>query len=310
MHLIPFMKRFWVFPLALLLIILVGCRSAKPVPPETLLETQVFQTLMAAIPSTETIQPTLAVGMPTSVHAKTSTPNLIAHLTIGYSVEKRPLEVVRFGNGEHHIMIVAGIHGGYEWNTVKLADELVDQLKTDPGIVPADKTLYIMRLVNPDGFAKDDGPDGRANADNVDLNRNWDANWQANWWGSECWNYRFITAGKTPFSEPETQALSKFLLENKIEALISYHSAGLGIFPGGWPNDKNSLKLAYAISQVSPYPYPPRETDCYLTGQMIDWASANGIAAVDVELNNHVDTDLAINLEVLKVFLNWSPISK
>jgi hypothetical protein len=65
------------------------------------------------------------------------------------------------------------------------------------------------------------------------------------------------------------------------------------------------LKLAYAISLVSPYPYPPIETDCYFSGQMVDWASAHGIAAVDIELANHIDTDFQINLQILQVFLNW-----
>ena len=46
---------------------------------------------------------------------------------IGYSVSGRPIEVYTFGNGERQRMIVAGIHGGYEWNTIALADEMMDQ---------------------------------------------------------------------------------------------------------------------------------------------------------------------------------------
>jgi len=44
-----------------------------------------------------------------------------------------------------------------------------------------------------------------------------------------------------------------------------------------------------------------------LTGSRFDWAAAQGIAAVDVELRNHTDTDFEINLEILKVFLGWEP---
>jgi predicted deacylase len=44
----------------------------------------------------------------------------------------RPLEVYRFGNGEPAYMIIAGIHGGYEWNTVELAYELIDLLIKEP----------------------------------------------------------------------------------------------------------------------------------------------------------------------------------
>lgn len=266
-------------------------------------------------PMNPTVTPTITLTptwtqTPTATYTSTptATPPYESTEIIGVSVEGRPLDVHRFGTGEHAYMIVAGIHGGYEWNTVSLADELIEELRADPSLVPQNRTLYLLRVLNPDGYAKDDGPDGRANANNVDINRNWDANWQANWYGAHCWNYRFITAGSEPGSEPETKALAKFLVERKVEALISYHSAALGIFAGGWPNDKNSLNLAYSLSLVSPYSYPPVSSDCAYTGQLIDWASAQGIAAVDVELTNHVDTDLAINLRILDAFLRWEPI--
>jgi hypothetical protein len=43
------------------------------------------------------------------------------------------------------------------------------------------------------------------------------------------------------------------------------------------------------------------------TGTLADWASASGIAALDVELTNHEDTDLEQNLGVLAAFLAWQP---
>ena len=69
-------------------------------------------------------------------------------------------------------MIVAGIHGGYESNTIELADELIDYLDNYPEIVPPDQTLYILRALNPDGLARSKGFGGRANENNVDINRN------------------------------------------------------------------------------------------------------------------------------------------
>lgn len=267
---------------------------------------------------TATLNPS---GRPTSFHAATVTQTFLPTetitptvtltpgegepLIIGHSVEGRPLEVFRFGSGQHALLMIAGIHGGYEWNTVALADQLIEYLRNKKELIPEDKTLYILRVLNPDGYVRDKGPDGRANANNVDINRNWDANWQANWTGSQCWNYRFITAGESPESEPETQALIKFILNKNVERLINYHSAALGIFPGGWPKDQNSMDLAYSLALVSPYSYPPIETDCQYTGQLIDWASAQSVAAVDVELRNHIDTDFEINLEILRVFLNF-----
>jgi hypothetical protein len=265
---------------------------------------------VTALPSETAVPTSLATQTPTAQPTATSTaaatmPTSGDVIVIGYSVEGRPLEVSQFGNGTHHLMVVAGIHGGYEANTVSLADGLMESLKSGEVVIPVDVTLYILHVLNPDGYAKQFGVDGRANANNVDLNRNWDANWQENWYGADCWNQRYLSAGAEPMSEPETQALASFILANHIEALISYHSAGLGIFPGGWWQDQMSMDLAAQLALVSPYLYPPYDADCEYTGQFIDWVASKGIAAVDIELTNHTDTDLGINLGILTVFLDW-----
>lgn len=257
------------------------------------------------VTSTATITPA-PTSMITPMPSATATEKVPDQaIAIGYSVEGRPLEVYQFGRGEHRLMIVAGIHGGYEWNTVSLANELIQTMQDGEIVIPEDVTLYVLPNLNPDGYAKQLGVEGRANANGVDLNRNWDADWRENWYGTQCWSYRYLTAGSEPFSEPETRALSSFLLENQVEALISYHSAGLGIFPGGWWDDRRSLNLAAQLALVSTYQYPPYDSDCEYTGQMIDWAAMNGIAGVDIELTNHTDTDLEMNKNILKAFLNY-----
>jgi len=201
--------------------------------------------------------------------------------------------------------MIAGVHGGYEWNTVHLMDQLIARLKREPEFIPDEKTLYILRVFNADGYAKDRGDDGRLNANGVDLNRNWKANWQSSWQGTECWSRRVVSAGTGPASEPEVQALLAFFKQNTIKALINYHSAALGIFSGGQPSDPESVRLAQTLARVSTYRYPPYETDCEYTGQLVDWASNQGIAAVDLELTNHTDTDFDVNLEILEELLKW-----
>ena len=62
-------------------------------------------------------------------------------MVIGRSVEDRPLEVYHYGRGPMRKLIVAGIHGGYEWNTIALADELIAYLNDHPERVPANTTL-------------------------------------------------------------------------------------------------------------------------------------------------------------------------
>lgn len=227
---------------------------------------------------------------------------------IGYSVEGRALEVYRFGTGEKHRMIVAGIHGGYEYNTVDLVYELITYLQENLELVPDDVTLFLLPALNVDGYTNHRGEyAGRANANGVDLNRNWDRNWQADWNKSGCWNYAPINGGTAPFSEPETFALQYFLQEEQIEALISYHSAALGIFHGGQPDPyPPSVALAQAAASVSPYAYPPNSYGlCTSTGMLAHWAAEQEIAAIDIELTNHAQTDFDINVEILKVFLNW-----
>jgi len=225
--------------------------------------------------------------------------------TIGYSVEGRPIEVTRFGKGDAARLIVAGIHGGSEANTTALALELTDFLAAHPESVPQGLSLYILPLLNPDGAARATGPIGRTNAHGVDLNRNWPAVWMPEWDRSGCWSLGPTSAGSSPASEPETMSLIQFIAAAKVEALISYHSAALGIFAGGQPPEAKSLRLAETLAAVSDYPYPPIDTGCAFTGQLIDWAADNGIAAVDIELHNHRDTDLDINLAILRAFLDW-----
>ncbi len=228
-------------------------------------------------------------------------------IVIGQSVKGNYIEVIQFGNGPVERMMVAGIHGGNEWNTTALADQLIAYLYKNPQAIPGDRTLYILRLLNPDGEAKGHNLDGRTNERGVDLNRNWDAFWVIDWPRDGCWNYRPISAGSSPFSEPETIALRDFLQAHKISGLINYHSAALGIFAGGRPPEAESVRLAQSISAVTNYAYPPADTGCKYTGQFADWLTMNGTAAVDLELANHTDTDFDENLKVLDVLLKWEP---
>ncbi|MCJ7715489.1 MAG: M14 family metallopeptidase [Anaerolineales bacterium] len=273
-------------------------------PSSTATETILPSMTPSPLPHTITPLPTItstATNIPPSL-----TPTLPQPQIIGTSAAGRPLEVFQFGNGPTQKMIVAGIHGGYEWNTIVLADELIDYLKSHPEIIPSDQTLYFFRAFNPDGFERSRGFGGRANENNVDLNRNFPSNWQAEWPRIGCWDYIPITAGSAPASEPETQALISFIESHELKAFISFHSAALGIFPGGQPPDAGSLSLAESLAAVSDYPYPPIEAGCAYTGQLVDWVSDQGIPGVDIELTDHQDSDFEINLGVLSVFLDWS----
>ncbi len=263
--------------------------SVTPIPPPTQRPTI-------------TLWPTPSVGPSLTAMARLP----LNAQVIGYSVQQRPLEVFHYGAGPVHKLIVAGIHGGYEANTIDLADQLIAYLNDHPEHVPANITLYILHDLNPDGLARGRNPDGRANADNVDLNHNWPYNWAADWSRDGCFNERILSGGSGPGSEPEVQALTRFIDLIKPAALISYHSAALGIFPGGKPDFPPSISLAQAVAAVTDYPYPPINTHCDYTGNLTDWAAnVRGIPSIDIELTNHSDTDFDQNLRVLQVFLSW-----
>ncbi len=244
---------------------------------------------------------------PTPTPTETPTPIPISEGSIvnGYSVQDRPLEVYRFGTGPTERLIVAGMHGGGEYNTIQLADLLIAYLQGHPEIVPADVTLYILRDLNPDGEARAHSYLGRANANGGDLNRNWDANWQQDWPRAGCWTQTYVTGGTSPGSELEMQALTTFIQGHPIDAIINFHSAALGIFPGGLPPDDYSIRLAEAVAAVTTYHYPPIDTGCKYIGAFTDWANENNIATTDVELTDHTNPDYEMNLKVLNVFLNW-----
>jgi hypothetical protein len=269
--------------------------------------------------ATSAISPTpLFTITPVFVPAYTSTPTQALTSTplppegeafsIGQSLEGKPLEMVRFGSGPIVRVIIGAIHGGYESNTATLVYLLRDDLKSGLITVPEEITLYLLPVFNPDGFYDFlNQPEGRGNARGVDINRNWSVLWQPDWDRTGCFNYLRLTAGEHPFSEPEAIALRDFLLANKVDALISYHSAMSAIFAGGQPEpDPASDSLARALSAASLYLYPPtNDPGCQYTGQLIDWAAAQGIAAVDVELTDHQSNDILINRKLLEAFLAW-----
>lgn len=266
------------------------------------------------IPPTSYFLPTLTPNpLYTPPVFETPTPFVLAYgprpSIIGFSVAGRPIEVYTLGTGEKQYLIVAGIHGGYEGNTIELANELITHLIQNPDMIPGNMTLYIIRNMNPDGEARADSEEGRVNNHGVDLNRNFPSdNWTAEWDRDGCWILRPTSGGDYGGSEPETRAVMSFIASHQIQALISYHSAALGVFPGGDPWEPASRRLAAKLGKATGYPYPPIDTGCKYTGTLADWAVENGArAAVDMELSTHESTDFKNNLKALEELLSFEP---
>lgn len=284
--------------------------SSKTPQPELIIEPE--EKTAPTVTRTPAMIPTRTAGpSPTPIDFPTMMPTNEAlwegPLTIGYSVESRALEVWRFGRGERKYLVIAGIHGGYEYNTIQLADQLITYFSKKPDAVPTDATLFILRALNPDGATMPHKKEGRSNANQVDLNRSFPVGWSATWNRDGCWDMLELNAGTHPASEPETIALMAFVLENPVIAVISYHSAAPGFYPAGEPTDPNSAALSKYLSNVTGYPYPAVNTGCYMTGSLVDWTLTTGAAGVDMELSTHWDTEFNVNLNLVQALLRWEP---
>ena len=253
------------------------------------------------------VQDTLPVVLPTAVpRPPTVTPQAFFEgpFAYGLSFGRRPLLAYRFGTGPSVHVIVGGIHGGYEWNTVVLVSETLKYLQENPSLVPDGVTLYVIPCANPDGYAAGTGREhGRMNGNGVDLNRNWDYHWQP----MATHGARPVNTGAYAFSEPGTAALRDFILERDVEAAIFYHSAMARVFYGAERDQSASYELAQVVSEATGYPIAASVPGQITTGDAIDWMSAQGLAGIEVELTTHEDIEWERNLQGLLAFLNWTP---
>jgi predicted deacylase len=213
----------------------------------------------------------------------------------------------QLGDGPIRLAFIGGIHGGYEWNTILLAYEVIDYFTLYPEQLPADVSLYIIPVANPDGQAQTVGhtgrftPEevgenivsGRLNGNGVDLNRNWDCEWQPMGY----WRDQELSAGTAPFSEVETKVLQTFLTDPAMDAVIFWHSAFPGVFFGECETQlRESENLADIYAEAAEYPLYEEFTAYDVTGASTDWLALQGIPAIAVELTNHRDTDWQQNL--------------
>jgi hypothetical protein len=222
---------------------------------------------------------------------------------LGRSAGGRDLIFYRLGTGPSVRAIIGGIHGGYEPNTAVFVSQTLAYLQENPAMVPPSITLYIVPLLNPDGFiAGRDAVHGRMNANGVDLNRNWDYQWQM----TATHGYRPVSAGAYPFSEPETAALRDLVLERGVETALVYHSGLACIFSAANTTKTATLELAEMMSEITGYPHVLEGVPGQITtGDAIDWMSVQGITAIEVELTNHDDPEWERNIKGVIAFLNW-----
>lgn len=239
---------------------------------------------------------------------------------IGTSVEGNNITAYHFGTGDTEILLIGGVHGGYSWSTAALGYELVDYFDANPNEVPADITITIIPVANPDGLdaavgtigrfsttlanalSIDTRTEARFNANDVDLNRNFDCDWSA----TGTWQNREVSGGSSAFSEPEAAAIRDYVNANNIEAAIVWFSSEGKVYPSACETTpaEDSVALAATFAAAADYP-AEAEFDAYaITGDMVNWMAGKGIPAISVLLSAHNTTEFNQNLAGVEAVLN------
>ncbi len=207
--------------------------------------------------------------------------------SIGKSVQGRDLYCITIGQGDKKVFL-NGAHHALEWITASLlaswCADYIDAIKADGEIGGRRAremydlcTYYIVPMVNPDGVnivingLTPDNPqylsvmeligDGdvktqwQANINGVDLNHNYDALFYEYARIAEESGYgspgprRY--PGPFPFSEPETAAIRKFVLDEEFPFAVAFHSQGEVIY---WSfNGFGFYREARALADASGY---------------------------------------------------------
>lgn len=239
---------------------------------------------------------------------------------IGKSVEGRDITAYHYGEGDTEILFVGGIHGGYSWNTALVAYEAMDYFEANEDDIPSNVKVTVIPVLNPDGLNKIVGTadrfipsvvptaagatvPGRFNANNVDLNRNFDCEWQS----SGTWQSTSVSGGSAAFSEPESLAMKNYVDSRNPSAVVVWYSAAGGVFAsncrGGVLAETTTLTNLYA--QASGY-RAYQSFDFYeITGDMVNWLAKEGIPGISVLLTNHSSTEWSKNQAGIEALLAY-----
>ncbi|XP_012340528.1 carboxypeptidase B-like isoform X2 [Apis florea] len=226
-------------------------------------------------------------------------PDVCSVVTIGHSVEGRPLKVIRISNGKSNspaLWIDGGIHAR-EWISPASVTYVINHLVENSETLEAD--YYILPVVNPDGYEYTFTKDRlwRKNrkrsvgslCTGVDLNRNFGYRWGG--LGTSKDPCREIYGGSGPFSEPETNAIRYFFEASaaNFKAYLTFHSYGQYIlYPWGYDKrvppdyadlDRVGRQVSTAMKKAdgakSAYTVGNSATTLYAaSGGSDDWAKA------------------------------------
>jgi len=211
------------------------------------------------------------------------------HVTGGTGTNKKK---IFFNGGQHAREWIAPATVTY------IVEQLLSQYATDDSVKRlVDSTEFvIVPLVNGDGYSftwtntrlwRKNRRQNTGGSFGVDLNRNWDDHWGGE--GSSSNPTSDTYHGTAPFSEPETRAVSDYILKTgPFQGAIDYHSySQLVLRPYGWttalpPNEATAKTvgdgIAAAIRATTGIAYTsePSWQLYYTAGTAQDWYYAPG----------------------------------
>jgi hypothetical protein len=310
-------------PFAILILMILisasGCQETLVLPeaflsptaePDVLRPTRMVRGIETLAPDTSNLAATAlpseasAIISATPIFARTAVPTATFTpdtLLVGYSVEGRAITARQIGNGEKILLLVGGIHGGWEANTVALINELIAHFEQNPADILPGMSILLLPVANPDGLVRGREEAGRFNANGVDLNRNWGCKWSED----ARWRNQAVNPGEHPFSEPETQAVAALVREIRPATVLFYHSAAGGVFAGGCEGDHGSMLMSQIVGQAADYTYGQAFTAYPVTGTAASWVDGQGIPSADVELQSWTDSEFERNLHGIMAVQCW-----
>jgi hypothetical protein len=209
------------------------------------------------------------------------------------------IEAIRYGDGANIIILVGGLHAGFAPASVELAQQMIDHFALNPEAIPDNATIYIVANANPDSPLNPGNLAGRFNANGVDLNRNWGCRWAQD---ATISGQTVIGSGGTaPFSEPEVEGLSEFILSQNPVAVIFWEArAAEGLVsPGSCQSEPIvSTDLAQLYGTAAEYAIRDFEaiTQQQVTGDGTNWLDDQEVPAIAVLLPDYNDADFEHNL--------------
>lgn len=156
----------------------------------------------------------ISPGPSAPASVQTATPSAMVHsapaewVTIGKSLQGRPIRMRKLGHGPRAVMFIGGIHGDEPEGataTAALPEAFTAAALSDT------VSLYIVEDINPDGRAAAT----RENANQVDINRNFPA---------KNFDPANPAGGGSPVSQPETRAIVETIDRIAPQLVIVLHS--------------------------------------------------------------------------------------